>query len=525
MLIAVDRKAHSFECGDGRNRTMSKLSFLASVLALVGLSAQAADLPLAKEPPPFAPAPAFTWTGFHIGYNQGYGGAVFDTTVALAVPAPGGGAIRTFDQANGWFGGGQIGYDHQFGSGLVLGLETDLQWSDIKSSHQAATATSNPVAGNYANTSQSLGWFGTTRARLGYSLGRLLPYLTGGLGYGGTSANGVQLLPGGGIVVGNASSTNVGWAAGAGLDIALSDRLSARAEYLYLRLPGVSGPAAGLTPIPQQALLGGFSTGATDAYAIRTGMNYRFGGLNDLEPRMDGGLLAFLFQKADVDWSGFHIGVNGGYGGGVVNSVAAVVQPSLALTTYSSNRFGGGLAGGQVGYDHQFANQIVAGLETDLQWSGIQSWHQGTAAGGFTSNGFVYSDNTNAISWFGTTRARLGYARASTLLYVTAGVAYGGLTANVEQLSGALFTGASGKSQAGWTIGSGAEYSLTDKMSLKAEYLYTSFNGINGPAAGIAPAPFPGLLATGRFATQITRVGLNWRFGGGPTPASVVPRY
>jgi outer membrane immunogenic protein len=282
-------------------------SSLVFILALGALCANAADLPRAKQSSPASLPLIFTWTGFHIGYNHGYGGAAFSNTIALA-----GGAIRSFDQANGWLAGAQIGYDHQFVNGLVLGLETDLQWSDIKSSHQEATTASNPFAATYANTSQSLGWYGTTRARLGYSFGRLLPYVTGGIGYGETSANSLQLLPGGGLVAGNARSTNVGWATGAGLDIALTEQLSARAEYLYLRLPGVSGPAVGSTLLPQQSLLGSFSTGATDAYAIRTGMNYRFGGLNELKPRMEGGLLEFLFKKAEINWSGFHIGVNGG---------------------------------------------------------------------------------------------------------------------------------------------------------------------------------------------------------------------
>jgi outer membrane immunogenic protein len=485
-------------------------AFLASTSVLGALAAQAADLAPGREPPPAVPAPIFTWTGFHVGYNRGYGGAVFDTNVALAGQAQGGGAIRAFDQASGWFVGGQIGYDYQFANGLVLGLETDLQWSDLKSSHQAVTVASNPLAANTANTSQSLEWFGTTRARAGYSFGRLLPYVTAGVAYGGTSANGAQLLPGGSIAVWNTRSTDIGWAAGAGLNIALSDRLSARAEYLYLRLPGVNGPAAGLSSPPQQPLLGGFSTSATEAYAIRVGTNYRFGGMSDLKPKMDGGLIAFIFQKPEVDWSGLHIGVNGGYGGGVVNGLTAATQPGVAFATYASSRFGGAVAGGQAGYDYQFANQIVAGVETDLQWSGVQSRHQATTAGGFTAYGVDYTDNSIAMTWFGSTRARLGYARASTLLYVTGGVAYGGLTANGEQLPGAPFTGASSKTQVGWTIGSGAEYPLTDKMSLKAEYLYTSFSGSAGPGTGA----FSGSLSSGQFATQITRVGLNWRLGG-----------
>lgn len=497
-------------------------SVLVAVSVLGALPAQAADLPLRKGPPPAASVPAFTWTGFHIGYNRGYGGAVFNSTTALATPL-GATAIRAFDQASGWFVGGQIGYDYQFANGVVIGLESDLQWSDIKSSHQASTAATNPLATTYSNTSQSLDWFGTTRARLGFSVGRLLPYVTGGVAYGETSATGVQLLPGGSIVTGAAQSTTVGWAAGAGLDIALSGNLSARAEYLYLQLPGVSGPAIGVTP-QQQAIPGAFSTGATEAHVIRGGTNYRFTGLNDLLPRMDGGLLAFLFQKADVDWSGFHVGVNGGYGGGVVNGFTTYARPGLAFSTYTSNRTGGALAGGQVGYDYQFANQIVVGLETDAQWSGVRAWRQGTTVGGLDPNGAVYTDTPNAMTWFGTTRARLGYARGSSLIYATGGVAYGELTTTATQLSGAaLLTSSGARTQVGWAVGSGTEYALNDKLSLKAEYLYMSFNGLGGPAAGIAPIPFTGSFANGRFATQVTRVGLNWRFGGA-TPAGVIAR-
>lgn len=489
-------------------------SFLVSISALGAFSAHAADLPPGNGSPLAVPAPVFTWTGFHIGYNRGYGGAVFNANVGLSSPVLGGNVSRTFDQASGWFVGGQIGYDYQFANRVVLGLESDLQWSDIKSSHQAATAASNPLDATYSNTSQNLEWFGTTRARLGYSFGRLLPYVTGGVAYGKTTANGAQLLAGGGIVAGSASSTNVGWAAGAGLDIALSGNLSARAEYLYLQLPGVSGAAVGLTPSPQQGLIGGFSTGSSEAHMIRGGTNYRFTGLNDLMSRMKGGLLAFLFKKADVDWSGFHVGFNGGYGGGVVSGTTVFVQPGLALSTYASNRFGGALAGGQVGYDYQFANQLVIGLETDMQWSGVQAWHQATTAGGLTPNRFIYTDAPNALTWFGTTRARLGYARGSSLLYATGGVAYGELTANDTHIAGALFTGSSARTQAGWTVGTGTEYALTEKLSLKAEYLYTSFNALSGPAVGIGATPFAGSFTTGRFATQVTRVGFNWRFGG-----------
>lgn len=499
---------------------MFKKSLLSCVAALAAFPACAADLPARKDPPPAPPA-AFTWTGFHIGYNRGYGGSVYEANVGLANPLLGGTATRTLDQGSGWFVGGQAGYDYQFANGAVLGVETDMQWSDIKSSHQATTAASNPLLATYANTSQNLEWFGTTRARLGYSFGRLLPYVTGGVAYGGISASGVQAVAGL-VSSGARQSTNVGWAAGAGLDIALSGRLSARAEYLYLQLPGVSAPAAGITPPPFPALAGSFSTGLMQAHMARVGVNYRFGGLGDLVPSTEGGIMALLFQKPSLDWSGFYAGVNGGYGGGVVDGVTAFSQPALAFTTYVSNRTGGAVAGGQIGYNHQFANQIVLGVETDAQWSGVRAWHRATTVG--LPNGFVATDTPNAMNWFGTTRARLGYARGSSMLYATGGAAYGEISASGTQFAGALFTGSGARTQFGWTVGSGTEYALTPNLSLKAEYLYVSLSGVRGPAAGFGAAPFVGAFSTGRFNANVTRIGLNWRYGAA-APAPVVSKY
>lgn len=508
--------------------------YLLSIAALPAIllgaaSAQAADLPARKSPPPIpAPQPpVFTWTGFHVGFNRGFGGAVSQAQVSIAAPGLGGMATQTFDQASGWFAGGQIGYDYQFGNGVVLGLESDMQWSDIRSSHQAGTIASTPALMTASDTSHSLLWFGTTRGRLGYSFGRFLPYVTGGVAYGAVQAQGVQALGAGLLTAGEARATNVGWAAGAGLDFALSPRLSARAEYLYLQLPGVSGSAYGVTPAPLPPLLGSFSTGLMEAHMVRGGMNYRFAGLGDMVPEMPqgdliGGLMAMLLEKPQTDWTGFYVGVNGGYGGNIVNGLTVFAQPGLAFSTNVSNRTGGAVAGGQAGYSYQFANQIVAGIETDAQWSGVEAWHQATTLGG--PGGYVYTDTPNAMTWFGTTRARLGLARGYTMSYVTGGVAYGEITASGTQVAGGLFTGSAAQGRVGWTVGSGTEYALTQNLALKADYLYVSFEGVRGPAAGFGAAPFAGAFSTGRFATHVTRVGLNWRFGGGEA-APVVVKY
>ena len=108
---------------------------LLSSVALLGLSAGAfaADLPSRRAPAPMiAAVPVFTWTGFYVGANAGYGWQNNDDS-SIFVPAgtfgPGtvGGTITyADDEGDGFVGGGQVGYNYQIGS-FVLGLEADIQ--------------------------------------------------------------------------------------------------------------------------------------------------------------------------------------------------------------------------------------------------------------------------------------------------------------------------------------------------------------------------------------------------------------
>src|SRR5215831_16810122 len=109
-------------------------------LAFTG-AAGAADL--ATKAPIAPAAPVFSWTGFYIGANAGYGwgsGSVdfagSDSTLdAIArgqIPA------SLAGDPQGFVGGGQAGYNWQTGL-LVLGLEADIQWTDIKKSAVLST--------------------------------------------------------------------------------------------------------------------------------------------------------------------------------------------------------------------------------------------------------------------------------------------------------------------------------------------------------------------------------------------------
>ena len=162
--------------------------------AFASAPAFAADLP-AYEPAPAvaAPVPSFTWTGPYIGVQAGYAW---------------GSAGKKSPQ--GFVGGGYAGYNYQFNSPLVLGVETDFNYSDANDASGGVKFRQN--------------WNGATRARIGYAFDRFLVYGAGGVAYAGSKLSGVGA---------SNSKTNVGWTIGGGVEYALTNNLLTRVDYRY----------------------------------------------------------------------------------------------------------------------------------------------------------------------------------------------------------------------------------------------------------------------------------------------------
>jgi outer membrane immunogenic protein len=213
-------------------------------------------------------------------------------------------------------------------------------------------------------------------------------------------------------------------------------------------------------------------------------------------------------------WTGIRLGVNGGWAGGTANPTATMTVPSVGglpafgTVTSGSANLSGGIVGGQSSALWQLSNNIVIGYESDFQWSGSRSQtnNLATVAGA-------------GIDWFGTERGRIGYAFGRFLPYVTGGLAYGKLTGNVSQVVGnAAFAAAGSSTQAGWTVGGGLEYAFTDSISVKVEYLYAQFQGMQRTTVGIAYGPngatalAPVQFNTGTINMNIARVGVNYKF-------------
>jgi len=193
-------------------------------LALSSLPALSADL--AYEPPAAAPAP-FNWTGFYAGVHGGYGWAKTDGPVISPAENP---------RPDGFFGGGQVGYNFQFPSQVVVGIEADAAFADLSdSSGFTDTSVLFPYSMDFRTKIDS---FGTVRGRLGYGVDRFLPYVTGGFAWANATYDTQFSMVDFPALAshGSDSQTFTGWTVGAGFEYAVTNNVTAKVEYLYADL-------------------------------------------------------------------------------------------------------------------------------------------------------------------------------------------------------------------------------------------------------------------------------------------------
>jgi outer membrane immunogenic protein len=216
-------------------------------LSFVG-AAFAADLPVRAYVPP--PAPVFSWTGFYIGGQVGSGWGTSQTDVDVGNTFIGAPVNQTVNQLvagtlnlnvplpqvqmNGFLGGGQIGYNWQYGA-MVYGLEGDILASGLKGQTACFLVL---------NCTNEVKWIADITGRIGFTAGeRALIYIKGGGAWSEASVGinqSVSLassLGGGftanGAINGSASKDMFGGTLGAGIEYAFLPGWSAKLEYDY----------------------------------------------------------------------------------------------------------------------------------------------------------------------------------------------------------------------------------------------------------------------------------------------------
>lgn len=214
--------------------------------------------PVYKAPPPVV-AVAPNWTGFYLGGFVGTAYGKKDINNMTGDQA----ADATAD-VSGFLGGGQIGYNYQFGK-WVLGVEADAGVSNAKGS---IGCPGNAFGVNFSfffNCVNETDWIVTAAGRLGYAYERLLIYGKLGGAWAKDQYTIVSNLTGGDFET--ASETRSGWMVGTGAEFALNGNWSAKGEWNYMDFGTRSITYSG----------GDFADIRQRMFTAKIGLNYRFG--------------------------------------------------------------------------------------------------------------------------------------------------------------------------------------------------------------------------------------------------------
>lgn len=185
-------------------------------------------------------------------------------------------------------------------------------------------------------------------------------------------------------------------------------------------------------------------------------------------------------ESAGVDWSGFYMGLHGGWGWADAESeygnkyANEKCRRSHEYEVSYKGKFGqpgcavdlkpeGGFVGAQGGFNFVFDNSLMLGVEGDYAFASLKD----DGAGG---TGIFNTHVDLEIEQLASVRARMGMAMGQWLPFVTAG--WGWAQADRSTFNSLFGTSSESNWHDGWTAGLGAEYAIDERWSVKAEYRY-----------------------------------------------------
>jgi opacity protein-like surface antigen len=234
------------------------------------------------------------------------------------------------------------------------------------------------------------------------------------------------------------------------------------------------------------------------------------------------------------DWTGFYIGVHGGYGWADHTTIGfnkhefAALPPDLALS--STSKLKGGVFGGHAGYNWQWSQRWVGGLEVDFSGADLKQ-SRSISVQDFNTSGELVDVRTHLraskLDWLASARARLGFLLTPEfLLYGTGGAAWTH-TKSLDQRDAILVLSGSSESfvergntsHFGWVAGAGGEWKMWNShWLLRVEYLHydfgnstTSFNTLRTATGStdINSGPFN---LDSKLTTDVVRGGVSYKF-------------
>lgn len=383
---------------------------------------------LAADALEHAPQATYDWSGIYVGIGAGAGGLVHEVGIPLIDTSFNG------IGAEGVFGEFTVGYDHMLSERMLLGVYGTARLGGIKSELS--------VLGGLLAGDITADYGFDLIARAGYlATPETLVYVLGGYSY--------QHFDLSSNVGFSEDWESNGFTAGFGLETALSDRLSLKGEYRYSQYAAFDLVSLGGVDIESEP----------SSHTFHVGLNYRFGA----------GAPAAVdqsFGPSNVSWTGFYVTGSAG-GSGLVHELG------IPLLDTSLNGIGGeGVSGSfGVGYDHEFSNGFVAGIQADVRFASTAT----TLDLAGLVEGSIDADRGYDII------GRIGYKpTASTLVY-----ALGGWTRQDFEIGSDLTGSLYDWSANGITVGAGIETAVTESIFVGAEYRYSVYETEDLASAGI----------------------------------------
>jgi outer membrane immunogenic protein len=223
----------------------------------------------------------------------------------------------------------------------------------------------------------------------------------------------------------------------------------------------------------------------------------------------------FPVTEAQPDWTGLYIGAHAGGAWADWDVSIVAPGPGVLIPESASLSGAGGAAGLQAGVNYQ-TGDVVFGGEADVSWASL------SASGLFVTQKYIDNAGTDGTSWlethdldmFGTVRGRFGVVNGNWLFYGTGGWAWakGSNTHTVADGANPPHSVTTvGANWSGYAIGAGAEWMMSQNVTLKLEYLYMGFGSQTFTHDINAGAPD---VTSASLKLQTVRVGVNYKFGG-----------
>ena len=226
-------------------------------------------------------------------------------------------------------------------------------------------------------------------------------------------------------------------------------------------------------------------------------------------------------------WSGLYIGAHlgGAWGTTEATATSLSVPPIFTVGGFSvpiaQTQHNGFLGGIQGGYNWQFNNWAVLGVEAQFSWTDLKG----------TSPCVLVFGCTAEHDWITTLALRWGVTYDRLLLYVKGGVAWSkatySATLNLDGLASASTSVSD--TRTGWMFGTGLEYAFWGNWSAKIEYNYLDFRSKDytfglGPFGDDPPISIA-IGVTIPEKVHLIKAGINYRFGDWFGKAPVIARY